>query len=113
MRRPGVALPTPQSGGFTKVPVNIEDNTKDGLPGKGAFEHPPIGMIVHYTDAVKGHAPNLKEMLDIGRQRGLYAQKFIDEQGVMHQLVPEGQISYHTRTLASKYCRRVCLMGAV
>jgi hypothetical protein len=36
-------------------------------------------------------------MFDIGRERGLYAQKFIDEQGVMHQLVPDGQISYHTK----------------
>jgi hypothetical protein len=94
---PGVGLPTPQAGAPARVPVNIVDNTKGGLAGKGAFERPPIGMIVHYTDAVKGHAPNLEEMLDIGMQRGLYAQKFIDEQGVMHQLVPEGQISYHAK----------------
>jgi hypothetical protein len=52
---PGVALPTPQAGGSTKAPVDIVDNTKGGLVGKGAFEHPPVGMIVHYTDAVKGH----------------------------------------------------------
>jgi hypothetical protein len=88
---PAAAPGTPQAG---EQPI-IDYSAQAGLRSGGQMDKVQ-GMVVHHTSGVYG-GRNAAGVSDVLRSRGFSSTFFIDRDGQIYRLTPEGRTAFHTK----------------